>query len=168
MKSFLKAFAVGVFALVAFVGVLPTIPAPLAIAQYAGVNGVFLSPFPAQPVSTVRSGQDADPVLYIKYFGPGGSATTTVAVEAGGELTFVVNGAAYTGFECPVSGALGGVIDVTHANCNTLGTVVDSVNATAASFATGYFRAVIAGGLRSDSSNNVFLADAADTEVTRP
>lgn len=168
MKKFLKAFVVGLAGLAAFVALVPTIPTPAALAQFAGPNGVFISPFPAKVISVNRTTQDTDPALYIKYFGPGGSSTTTVAVEADGNLTFVVNGAAYTGFECPVSGALGGVIDVSDTACNTLGEVVDVINATSPTFATGYFRAEIAGGLRSDSSDNVFLADAADTEVTRP
>lgn len=168
MKKFLKAFAVGLAGLAAFVAVLPTIPTPSVSAQYAGTNGVFLSPYPAKVVGDVRTAADTDPALYIKYFGPGGASTTTVAVEADGNLTFVVNGAAYTGFECPVSGALGGVIDVSDSACDTVGEVVDVINATAPTFSTGYFRAVIAAGLRSDSSDTRFLADAADTEVTRP
>lgn len=141
--------------------------APIASAQ-VNVNGIQVLPFKAKYVSHAVTAADTDQALLIKYFGAGGTSTTTVAVEADSNLTFVVNGAAYAGFECPVSGDLGGVIDVSDAACNTLGEVVDVINATATSFSTGYFRATILAGLRSDSSNAVLLADAADTEVTTP
>lgn len=138
-------------------------------AQGAQVPGIAIQPFRAVPVSQTSVAADTDPMLYVKFFGPGGvTSTTTMAVEANGDLTFVVNGAAYAGFECPVSGALGGVIDVSDAACNTLGEVVDIINATAPTFSTGYFRAVIAAGLRSDSSDTRGLADAADTDVNTP
>lgn len=129
---------------------------------------------PIKPVSHVRTAGDTAPALVIKYY-PGANTTastsaTTVAVEADGNLTFVVNGVAYAGFELPVSGALGGVIDVSDAEADTLGEIVDAINSTPITFATGYFRAAIAAGLRADdvSAATTLLADAADTEVTRP
>ena len=129
---------------------------------------------PITPVSHVRTAADTAPAVVIKYF-PGANTTastsaTTVAVEADGNLTFVVNGVAYAGFECPVSGALGGVLDVSDAECNTAGEVVDMINSTPRSFATGYFRAALGAALRADdiSAATTFLADTADTEVTSP
>jgi hypothetical protein len=133
--------------------------------------------FPAkvQPLSVAKTAADNTPALVIKYYPPaqGNSAvasnftgTTTVATAAT-SLTFVVNGAAYTGFEAPVSGALGGVITMSDASADTLGEVVDVINSTPTNFATGYFRAVIAAGLRSDVMSTLALvADAADTDVT--
>jgi hypothetical protein len=133
-----------------------------------------LQTVPIQPVSMVRTAGDTSPAIVIKYF-PGANTTaftgaTTVAVEADGNLTFVVNGAAYTGFECPVAGALGGVLDVSDAGCDTAGEVVDIINSTPKSFATGYFRAALGAALRADdiSAATTLLADVADTEVTRP
>jgi hypothetical protein len=111
--------------------------------------------------------------MVIKYF-PGANTTastsaTTVAVEADGNLTFLVNGAAYAGFECPVSGALGGVLDVSDAECNTAGEIVDIINSSKITNSQGYFRAALAASLRSDvMSTQAVLADAADTEVTTP
>lgn len=128
---------------------------------------------PIQPVSHVRTAADTAPQMVIKYF-PGANTTastsaTTVAVESDGNLTFVVNGVAYAGFECPFSGALGGVLDVSDAECNTAGEIVDIINSTPKTFSQGYFRAALAASLRSDvMSTQAVLADAADTEVTRP
>jgi len=154
--------------ILAAVGVALLALLPVASAQGVNLNGLQVRPLEAEFISNISTAVDTDPVLYVKYFGSGGAATTTMAVEADSNLTFVVDGAAYAGFECPVSGALGGIIDVSDAACDTLGEVVDVVNSTSTSFGTGYFRAVIAAGLRGDSSNATFIADAADTEVLRP
>lgn len=140
----------------------------LAVAQ--PVNG-FVTPIKVQPVSANINAADTSVAMVIKYFPPvGGSATAitpTVAVAAT-SLTFTVGGAAYAGFEQPVSGALGGVIDMTDAAADTLGEVVDTINSTPVTFTTGYFRAAIGAGLRSDvMSTLALLADAADTEVGR-
>lgn len=167
MRKTLVAFA----ALAAFALAFVAAPAPEATAQ---VPGAAFAPKKLVPVSAVRTAGDTAPALVIKYY-PGANTTastsaTTVAVEADGNLTFVVNGVAYAGFELPVSGALGGVIDVSDAEANTLGEIVDAINSTPVTFSQGYFRAAIAAGLRSDdvSAATTLLADAADTEVTRP
>lgn len=122
--------------------------------------------FAQEPVNQYISSDDGSIALLIKYY-PGVSTNTsaTVASTVNTNLTFQVAAAAYTGFECPVSGALGGIIDVTNGDCNTLGEVVDTINGTAASFASGFFRAVIVDGLRSDSSATLLTAGA--TQVTR-
>ena len=158
MKNFLKKL----IAAAALVASLAYVPA-------ASAQGIppFQFPLNYVPVSAISSAVDTDPLFYVKYFGPSGTATTTVAVTTT-TLTFVVNGAAYTGFECPVSGALGGVIDTSDAACNTAGEVIDIINATATTFSTGYFRAVIGAGTRASTSNATMLADAADAEVVTP
>jgi len=162
MRNFLKAVAVTLVGALAFVYG----PTPAADAQVS-LRGLQVLPFDAEYASNFVSAADTEPALVIK-FHPGATTTaadaTTVANVANTSITFVVNAAAYAGFECPVSGALGGVIDVTNAACNTLGEVVDVINSTASSFTTGYFRAAIVNGLRSDDSGSL-LADAADADV---
>jgi hypothetical protein len=134
----------------------------------------YVIPVKVDPVSTVipLATGDNSPALVIKYFPTqtAGSAgvTATVAVEADGNLTFTVAGAAYAGFECPFAGALGGVLDVSNAECNTVGEVVQIINSTPITFATGYFRAAMVASLATDIvSTQAWLADAADTEVNR-
>lgn len=140
-----------------------------ASAQGANLQGIQVSPFNMTPVAQIVTAVNTEPALYVKYFGPGGNtSTTTLAVETDGNLTFSVNGAAYTGFECPVSGALGGVIDVSDTACDTAGEVVDIINATAKTFSTGYFRAVIGAGTRSDVIDNAWKDVSASTNVDRP
>lgn len=145
-----------------------------AVAASAQPASGYVVPVKVDPVSTLIPLATADnsPALVIKYFpGPGqgsGAITATVAVEADGNLTFTVGGAAYAGFECPFAGALGGVLDVSNAECNTVGEVVQIINSTPTSFATGYFRAAMVAALASDVvSTQAWLADAADTEVNR-
>lgn len=147
----------------------------LGLASFAAAQvpiGVSVTPFKVQPVSAVTTAKDTSIAMVIKYFPPrGGSATAltpTVAVAAT-SLTFTVGGAAYTGFELPVSGALGGVITMSDASADTMGEVVDAINSTPDTFTTGFFRAAIVNGLRSDVlSTLAFTADGADTDVGRP
>jgi hypothetical protein len=159
MKTILKSFALAALLAIA--------PAWASAQGTANFNGIGIAPFQYLPVSAIDTTAATEPLFYIKYFGPGGTATTTVA-STGTTLTFVVNGAAYTGFECPVSGALGGIIDTSNAACDTAGEVIDIINATAPTFATGYFRAVIGAGTRASTANATMVTDAADTEVTTP
>ncbi len=143
-----------------------------ATVAQAQVPGAAFAPKKLTPVSSVRTAGDTAPALFIKYFKGANTTASTSATSvatAATSLTFVVNGVAYAGFEAPVSGALGGIIDMTDASANTLGEVVDIINSTPVSFSQGYFRAAIAAGLRSDVvSTLAFVADAADTDVTTP
>lgn len=133
-------------------------------------TAAFSQPYPVpSPITNVSqfvTADDAGVAILVKYF-PGVSTNTsaTMQVANGGAITFQVAGAAYTGMECPVSGALGGIIDTTNASCNTLGEVVDAINSTAESFSTGFFRAVIVDGFRSDDSSTGILTAGA-TQVT--
>ena len=122
--------------------------------------------FAQQPVTQYVSADDLSVAMLVRYY-PGVSTNTsaTFADVQGTSLTFQVAAAAYTGFECPVSGALGGIIDETNAACNTMGEIVDVINGTAESFASGFFRAVLVDALRSDSADDL-LADGG-TQVTR-
>lgn len=104
----------------------------------------------AQNPVTVTFGDDAGISMLVRYVGSNSSAT--VAVDAGtGDLTFEVGGAAYTGFECPVAGALGGIIDVSNAACNTMGEVVDTINGNCTGCSSD-FRAVLIDSVRTDTS----------------
>jgi hypothetical protein len=140
----------------------------------AQVVGVAVTPLKVQPVSAVTNAKDLSPALYIKFFPPvGGSATaiTPTVATAATTLTFTVGGAAYTGFESPFVTPNGGIIVMSDGGgeANTLGEVVDIINSTPTTFATGYFRAAIANGLRSDVvSTLAFVTDAADTDVGNP
>lgn len=123
-------------------GNMPTVPAQAQAFPGSGyaVGGL---------VSGVTTATGS-PIL-IKYIGAGGG---TVEVDAAtGDITLktgpVGGSAADTTTECPISGANGGVIDVSDAACNTLGEVVDAINA------SPNWRAAIQDGLRSDSSNTL-------------
>ncbi len=124
----------------------------------------------ARSVNTSRfvSAVSTHQVLLVKYVGT--SASGSVAIDAGtGDLTFT-SGAeggevAETAFECPISGALGGVIDVSDAACNTLGEVVDTINGSCSGCSTTAWRAVILDGLRSDTSTDA-LATISATAAT--
>lgn len=105
-------------------------------------------------------------VLLVKYVGT--SASGLVAVSAIGDLTFTSGAegseAADASFECPVSGALGGVIDVSDAACDTFGEVVDTINGSCTGCLQNW-RAVIVDGMRSESSNDT-LATISATAAT--
>jgi hypothetical protein len=115
-----------------------------------------------QPVSQFSSADDGSVAILVRYDGT--ENTATMAVVQGGDMTFLAGGAAYTGFECPVSGALGGIIDTSNAACNTIDEVVDTINGNCTG-CSSVFRAVAVDALGTDSSE-VFLAAGA-TEVTR-
>ena len=116
------------------------------------------------PVTQYVSADDVSAVILVKYVGSGTSAT--VASTSTANLTFQVAAAAYTGFECPVSGALGGIIDVTNAACNTIGEVVDVINGNCTGCSSD-FRAVIVDGLRTDSSATLLTVGATQATTAK-
>lgn len=91
-----------------------------------------------------------DVAMVVTYSGPGDA---TIAVAAGGIVTFQVDSAAYTGFECPESGVFGGIMDPSDAECDYFGEFQDVVNADT----NGYFKAVLVGALRTDSTDNTLI-----------
>ncbi len=113
----------------------------------------------SNPVQGALGADDTDVALLVKYIGTNAGGGE-VDVAAGGDITFTVAAGADTTFECPVSGALGGIIDVSNAACDTLGEVVDIINTS-----TSDFRAVILDGLRTDSSNDTLLDSTADADA---
>lgn len=116
------------------------------------------------PVSQFSSADDGAIVMLVRYVGSDASGDATMAVVQGGAMTFEVDSTAYDGFECPVSGALGGIIDTSNASCNTVDEVIDTINGNCTGCSSD-FRAVAIDALGTDSSE-VFLALGA-AQVTR-
>lgn len=133
-----------------------------AVAAWAGAAYVYAQS--VIPVGITIAAVSTDVPILVRYVGSATSAD--VAVDAAtGDLTFRVSTAAYTGFECPVSGGLGGVIDVSDAACNTMEEVVDTINGNCTGCSSD-FRAVLLDSLGTDNANNTLITLAA-TELTR-
>jgi hypothetical protein len=115
-----------------------------------------------QPVSQFSNADDGSIAFLVRYVGSNSSAT--MAVVQGGAITFQVGAVAYTGFECPVSGALGGIIDTSNASCNTIDEVIDTINGNCTGCSSD-FRAVAIDALGTDSSET--LLAVAEAQVTR-
>jgi len=141
---------------------------PVAAQAQTTIFGPFSNAVPVT-VGVQRTAGDTAPALYIKYVGDDAvpaTGATTIATVADTSITFVLNGAAYDGFECPVAAPLGGVILTGDAACDTLGEVVDAIN----SDTKNNFVAFIGAGLRTDviETTTNLLADAADNDVLTP
>ena len=133
------------------------------LALVVALAAIVAMSYAATPV-VVTLAEDGGIAMLVRYVGSATSAT--VAVDAGtGDLTFQTSAAAYTGFECPVSAPLGGVIDVSNAACDTMGEVVDTINGNCTGCSSD-FRAVLIDSLRTDSSNDTLVTIGA-TQVTR-
>lgn len=124
-----------------------------------------------QGVSGMITADDTDVALLCKFVGPSTGTTTTMnsgkieVTVTTSDITFTSGAqgseAADTSLECPVSGALGGIIDVSNAACNTVGEVLDIVNAP-----TSNFRCVALDSLRSDIVDGRLLTLAATRATT--
>lgn len=119
-----------------------------------------------QPVGRVLESDTAGSVaMLVKYVGTSTSATTDVAVAAGGDMTFRIAGAADTAVNTVAAGSLcgatPGTIDLSTpaATCNSLGELVDVINA------SGTWIAVLVDGLRTDLTDNTLAALSATTGV---
>ena len=117
--------------------------APAAFAQIGSAQG--------NPVPVTLSSDTAGSVaMLVKYVGTSTSATTDVAVAAGGDMTFRIAGAADTAVNTVAQGSLCGAtpgtldLSTPAGTCDTLGEVVDVINA------SGDWIAVLVDGLRSD------------------
>lgn len=136
----------------------------LAFAQVILADSA-LAPANRIGVGQVLSAVSTDVGIYVRYVGTD-TGTATVAVAAGGDITFIENGAASTSFECPVSGALGGIIDVSDTACDTVGEVVDTINGKCAGCVKSKWVAAPHAMLRSESSDNTLITlSAANAKV---
>lgn len=139
-------------AVASLVAALFPLAAPLA---YAGQDIVSVPVLDLKPVGRGYGTVSTNKLGILKYIGP--QACASVAVGAGGDITFLSGtcGAlvADTTLECPVSGALGGVFDLSTpaAGCDTWGEVTDLINA------SGSWMFIPIGVLRSDATDNVAI-----------
>lgn len=151
-----KNFTIFLAALVLALGFAAGPTAPVAKAQYLAVAG-------QQGVGVAISGTSNYFPVLIKYVGASPAGGTVTVDAATGDITLktgpVGSSVADVTTECPVSGALAGVIDVSNAACNTLGEVVDVINASA------NWRAALQDAVRTDSSDNT-LATLAETSAS--
>lgn len=126
---------------------------PAVSAQDATVLSRILSG--GRPAPRAITADDTDVALYVRYIGDT-AAGGTVTVASNGDITFaegaVGASAAEDTLECPVSGALGGIIDVSDSACDTLGEVADIING------SSHWIAFIKDGFRSSSSNDTLNA----------
>lgn len=146
----------GLLALAALAVTPPPISAQVLEARVLG----------ATPLNVSNASVSTDVAMLVRYIGTGTSGL--VAVDAAtGDLTFTDGTlgaeAATSTFECPVSGGLGGIIDVSDAACNTFGEVADIINA------SSNWRAVLLDVRRSDSSDTTsgVLITLAATQARR-
>lgn len=113
-------------------GVLTIITAFAIMLAPAPVESQILTDFSTwRPVPVIRTADDTDVKILIRYVGTT-AAGGTVTVSAAGDISLaegaVGASVADDTLECPVSGALGGIIDVSDAACNTVDEVVDKIN----------------------------------------
>ncbi len=128
------------------------------------------------PVNFVGSGtpavggtgaDDTQVAALIKFIGQTGvlrdSGLVEIAADGNIILTSGAQGAegADTTLECPVSGALGGIVDVSDAACDTFAEVADIINASAD------WVIVLVNARRADTSDNVGL-DIGPLDATKP
>jgi hypothetical protein len=123
----------------------------------------------AQSVTPVGRNLNSDTAgsvaILVKYIGTSTSATTDIAVAAGGDATFRVAGAADTAVNTVAAGSLCGAtpgtldLSTPAATCDTLGEVVDVINA------SGTWIAVLVDGLRTDLSDNTLFTRSVTSGV---
>lgn len=145
----------------------------VAIVMAMAIGLPILLPTPAYaekyenpiPVTVSIATISTDTAMLVYHIGTAAEPSGKVAVAANGDMTFTVGAfgaeAADTTFECPVSGALGGIIDVSDTACDTMGEVADVINAST------YWRAALVGVLRSDSSDDKLVTIAATDANSR-
>jgi len=133
-----------------------------ASAQDSALFSKYLLGDTAQAIVNSHATQAADVALLIRYSPQGLSltkpsgtvtvTTTTLAFKSGAAGAEAADSAV----TCP-SGGTGGTIDLTNAACDTIGEVVDIINASAGD----YWKAVNWAAFRTDGVNDKFIAAAA-------
>lgn len=121
MKKFLAS-------LVTTVALIVTSFVTPAQAQMADVFAAYTN---GKAVAVARTADDTDPVLVIRYVG---TANGTAEVSSAGDITLKYGAigaeAVDSTVKCP-SGGSSGVIDVSDTACNTVGEVINAINASA-------------------------------------
>jgi hypothetical protein len=115
-------------------------------------------------VANVQTDEDVAAGIIVKYKGT--AANAQIEVNASGDIIFTEDVGSGLAADASVleSGGTGGTIDVSDTNADTLGEVVDIINAEAGD----NWVAAIHAGLRTDSSDDAFLVLAATSNVMRP
>lgn len=134
-------------------------------AQGVNLQGLQVKPFEARSASDVITAVSTDVGIYVKYVGTAAGAAT-VAVAAGGDVSFVANGAADTTINSAgtVCGATPGTLDLSTppAGCDTFGEVVALINQ------SPNWVAALGSVLATDSTNDTLItlvaADAKNPE----
>jgi len=132
----------------------------VALAAAPASAQIFGLPTDAYGVSDQISAVSTDVAIYVKYIGTNATTSTVTVDAATGNPTFTVAGGVDPTVN-PVTGGAGvcgnnpGVIDTNDGDCNTMGEVIDLINASANWIA--WPGAV----LRSDLSTNVLITLAA-------
>lgn len=164
----LKTFLLAALAIAIAFGLFPS-PAQ---AQGFNVNGLYVQPFKAVTVAGSVTAVHTVPAIWVRYAGTS-AGTATVAIAAGGDVTFQVAGANDTtvnpasGAFAAACGATPGVLDLSTpaATCDTLGEVVDVINS------SPNWVAWLDAALRADTSDNAlkdFVAASAKTAIGIP
>jgi len=146
MRNFIRPFLAGLAG-------LALIAAGFAYNPVASAQTPYPPP-DAKGVSDLISAVSTDVGLYVKYVGAAQTGTATVAVAAGGDISFAVNGAADTTIGCPTAN---GSIDVSDACGDTFAEVVTVINKTA------NWRAVYGAVIGTDTTINTLITRSAAT-----
>ena len=116
-----------------------------------------------RPVFSAVSVDDTDAMMIIKYVGDQSSAATVTITTATALIAFLRAGIAdttiNTGATC---GAVVGTIDGTDGDCNTVGEIVDMINA------SGNWRAMPLDSLRSDATTANIMNTTASCNAKQP
>ena len=163
-----KKFAAALLVILTLFATVPIVPSASAQGPARPAQERFLS---GEGILRGVSAVSTEPKILVRYTGTNANGGT-VTVAAGGDITFsqgaVGSSVADATMECDASiaatGSRNGIYDLStpHANCDTLGEVVDLIN----NQGTNWL-AVILNGRRSDATDNVFitLSEAAANSV---
>lgn len=139
----LKVLAIGALALM-------TPGYGVVLAQTAPVPGIQVTPIRAYTLADSVTAVDTSEAVRVRYVGSLAGAAT-VAVAGTNSIAFVENGSADTKINAVAGpnqcGAVVGTLDLTNANCNNFGKLIDHINASPS------WQAALAGVLRSDVTN---------------
>lgn len=140
-------------------------PLPATQAQGVNVAGLQVQPFYTQYVGKSVTAVTTDAAFYVKYVGSTSQAATVAVAAADSDVTLQVAAANDSTVNIQAGGlgpcgASVGVLDTADTDCDTLGELVDHINASA------NWRAVIVTGLRADATaNTLFTVAATDAKV---